>query len=987
MISLVSEWIERRTGAGQLLHEALYEPIPGGAKFRYITGSMLVFAFVTQTITGLFLWMGYSPSSQTAYESVYFIQHEMTGGWLLRGIHHFMAQAMVVVMALHLLQVIVDGAYRAPREVNYWLGLVLMKLVLGLGLTGYLLPWDQKGYWATNVATNLMAIVPLVGKDIQAIAIGGGDYGHHTLTRFFAMHAGVLPALLVVFLALHIAVFRKHGITTHAKPGDGSEYFWPKQVLFDAIGCLVLLAIVLLCVIHFDVQGLVKGDLPLAHRGAELGAPADPSLQYSAARPEWYYLFLFQLLKYFHGTQEIIGAIYIPGAVVGVLFLMPFIGKFEIGHKFNIAFIVALLLGAGALTGLAIKEDLDNPEFLQAKIDAEHEAVRTVELINRRETLEDGRLSDRRMIQKPGAVYLLRNDPLTQGPRLFAQHCASCHNYASPEQLAAAMPPAATMKLAGGSESATAEEKSADEAANGKAVEAKPAHDAHARPQPQFIVKQGAKTKSAEAIERDADGKPVYEEFRAGAPNLYRFASREWIAGVLDKGKLTAETFGEPVPSKSTDPKIKENKDHPDHFQRPVYSPYFGSTNQRGGRMAQWVAAHGELLKNDPAKDDDDVDAIVAALSAQAQLGAQQSADAKDQALIAKGAGLINQNCARGCHRFGSAGELGLAPDLTGYGSYEWMLGLISNPGHERFYRMENDRMPAFAQDLAHPERNSVSIRELSLIVDWIRGDYYRPSDEKPVLPHSEEYARKTVERARTVDKPALAVIGGAPPAPETPAQKAQRLFVANCSHCHNHTSGDGRGLVAKLSSAPNLSGFGSREWLAGLLDHEQVGGPKYFGDTKHFEGDMVTFVKDNLTELDADQKAALAALVVALSAEAQLPAQAEADKKAAEDGTLEKGKTALAGSIKDGATSCVDCHKYHDNGELGSAPDLTGYASRQWLIDFIGAPDHERFYSSGNDRMPAFAASGPGPKQALLTKDEIELLAKWLRGEPLEAK
>ena len=97
-----------------------------------------------------FLWMAYSPSTQTAWESVYYIQHEMHGGWLLRGIHHFMAQAMVVLLALHLMQVVIDGAYRAPREVNFWLGLVLMQIVLGLALTGYLLPWDQKGYWATS---------------------------------------------------------------------------------------------------------------------------------------------------------------------------------------------------------------------------------------------------------------------------------------------------------------------------------------------------------------------------------------------------------------------------------------------------------------------------------------------------------------------------------------------------------------------------------------------------------------------------------------------------------------------------------------------------------------------------------------------------------------------------------------------------------------------------------------------------------------------
>ena len=126
-------WLDQRTGYKAIVRHALYENVPGGARWRYVWGSTLTFCLAIQFITGIFLWMAYSPSSQTAYESVYYIQHEMTGGWLLRGVHHFMAQAMVVVMGLHILQVIIDGAYRAPREVNYWLGIILMQLVMGLG--------------------------------------------------------------------------------------------------------------------------------------------------------------------------------------------------------------------------------------------------------------------------------------------------------------------------------------------------------------------------------------------------------------------------------------------------------------------------------------------------------------------------------------------------------------------------------------------------------------------------------------------------------------------------------------------------------------------------------------------------------------------------------------------------------------------------------------------------------------------------------------
>ncbi len=190
MMKALFEWLDHRTGAKKLVREALYEPVPGGARWRYIWGSTLTFTFSIQVITGLILWMAYAPSSTSAWESVYFIQNEMWGGWILRGIHHFTAQAMNVLLVLHLMQVMIDGAYKAPREINFWFGIVLLQLVLGLSLTGYLLPWDQKGFWATKVATNIAAITPFIGPQLQRLIVGGADYGHHTLTRFFALHAG-----------------------------------------------------------------------------------------------------------------------------------------------------------------------------------------------------------------------------------------------------------------------------------------------------------------------------------------------------------------------------------------------------------------------------------------------------------------------------------------------------------------------------------------------------------------------------------------------------------------------------------------------------------------------------------------------------------------------------------------------------------------------------------------------------------------------------
>ena len=153
------DWLDHRTGCRAITHDALYENIPGGSRWRYVWGSTLTFALMVQFITGIFLWMAYSPSATTAWESVFYIQYEMSGGWLLRGIHHYTAQLMTILLVLHLMQVVIDGAYKAPREINFWFGIGLLVLVLGLSLTGYLLPWDQKGFWATKVSTNLHGIL------------------------------------------------------------------------------------------------------------------------------------------------------------------------------------------------------------------------------------------------------------------------------------------------------------------------------------------------------------------------------------------------------------------------------------------------------------------------------------------------------------------------------------------------------------------------------------------------------------------------------------------------------------------------------------------------------------------------------------------------------------------------------------------------------------------------------------------------------------
>ena len=660
----LADFLDDRTGYRAVMHEALYERVPGGARWRYVWGSTLVFAFMTQVITGLVLWSSYSASAQTAWESVYYIQHEMTGGWLLRGIHHVMAQAMVVLLALHLMQVVIDGAYRAPREVNFWLGLVLMMLVLGMALTGYLLPWDQKGYWATRVATNLAGLVPLVGPSLQQVVVGGPDYGHHTLTRFFAIHAGFLPATLVLMLVVHLSLFRKHGLCAKQPITRPDAMFWPDQVLKDAVAMLAVMAVVLGVILMPALRAMLEGrPIVPGELGAELGAPADPSQPYAAARPEWYFLFLFQFLKVFEGwgaNGEFFGAIVVPGLVMGVMFLMPILGRWQLGHRFNVAFTFALLAGIGLLTAMATNEDyaalwadrgsfadveklLEETEndkakiathfgndaakiaafearvkkldrirhsqsFLDAVAQAKADAGRSIELAGRPER-----------IPPAGMMELIRNDALSQGPKLFAQHCASCHVHVDP-----------------------------------------------AAPEAQAVLAQ------------------------ASAANLHGFGTAAWMRGLLDPKQVAGPA-------------------------------YFGNTAHKEGDMVNFVQND---LTDAATWKPDDIEAVIAAMAAEAGLAAAGTAPA----VVEKGRGLVadGERCGS-CHTFRDNGvAAGSAPDITGWGSREWLVGIIADPTHERFYGDTNDRMPSFgkAEEGAAP---MLTRRQIEMIADWLRGDWYRP--------------------------------------------------------------------------------------------------------------------------------------------------------------------------------------------------------------------------------------------------------------------
>ncbi|MGF1580514.1 MAG: cytochrome bc complex cytochrome b subunit [Gemmataceae bacterium] len=367
MFKAFGNWIGHRTGLKKFIDLMLIEGIPGGAKWRYVWGSCLSFVFVVQLVTGVMLMTAYSPSAENAWRSVYFIQYEMDFGWFIRGLHHFGSQTMVVLLALHMLQVVIAGAHLPPREINWWLGLALMGLVLGLSLTGYLLPWDQKGYYATQVSTKIAEGVPIIGPQIKQIVLGGPEYGNATVSRFFALHVAILPGLLMVLVIAHIAVFRKHGVTHKQEDAEKKKgWFWPDQAFRDLLVCLAIFGLMVFLVVNghgheVPPREAADGAKPglyeeLAGKGQEgmganLDAPADRATAYPA-RPEWYFLFLFQMLKYFTDDLVVVGTVVIPSAIGLLLFILPFLGSNKMGLASKIFGGVMLLLSLGAAGGL-----------------------------------------------------------------------------------------------------------------------------------------------------------------------------------------------------------------------------------------------------------------------------------------------------------------------------------------------------------------------------------------------------------------------------------------------------------------------------------------------------------------------------------------------------------------------------------------------------------------------------------------------------------
>lgn len=206
-------FIEERLEVKKYLRGFLYRKVPRGVGWWYTLGSATLIVFILLLVTGVFLMMNYSPSPDHAYDSIQHIMNDVPFGSLIRSIHYWSASAMVILVGLHGMRTFFTAAYKYPRELTWIMGVILFIAVMGAAFTGYLLPWDQRAYWATNVAAGIAGEVPLIGTWLRSILIGGNSIGAVTLTRFFAFHVAVIAPIIVLLVTAHILMVVKGGIS------------------------------------------------------------------------------------------------------------------------------------------------------------------------------------------------------------------------------------------------------------------------------------------------------------------------------------------------------------------------------------------------------------------------------------------------------------------------------------------------------------------------------------------------------------------------------------------------------------------------------------------------------------------------------------------------------------------------------------------------------------------------------------------------------
>jgi len=311
MPSKIVQWINARWPLNAVIRWSLEEEMPGGASYAYVFGSCVLLIFLLQVITGLWQLLYFVPTIDRGYSSLNYLRTEIPFGWLIHGLHYWGASAMIILVGLHISQVYIWGAYKNPRQLTWLIGVGNLLLTLGLGFTGPVLPWDERGFWEAEVAVSSAGTTPILGTLARNLLQGGSVLGQLTLSRFFFLHVAILPGILILFVILHLVAFRKFGISG---PWDEAKrkrsgFFWPDQVFKD--GAVVTFIFVILV-------GLS------AYRRPPFPGPLDIMQTFYVPKPEWYFLFFYQTLKAFQGVLEPIGTIGIPVIVTLLFLFLPF---------------------------------------------------------------------------------------------------------------------------------------------------------------------------------------------------------------------------------------------------------------------------------------------------------------------------------------------------------------------------------------------------------------------------------------------------------------------------------------------------------------------------------------------------------------------------------------------------------------------------------------------------------------------------------------
>ncbi len=392
----MGDWLEERTGWRTAARTWAHHPLAGGAPWAAAMAASVATCFGVLALTGVTLMTAYGASPQAAWASVHYVQFVQDRGWVVRGLHYWAAQGLIVLSALHVVHGALVASYRKPREVAWWVTVAVPGLAVSGAITGGVLPWDERGWWSRVVEGNVVGLAPGIGSWLQRMLLGGTELGALGLARLYAMHVVVLPLLLLGALLLRRSIVRKHGWTESRAQVVQSE-----QLARSLVVAAVVLAVA------FALTGYT--------RGAPLEAPADPMGDYPA-RPEWFLLTLYELRKAFHGSlAEFLGTALVPAAVGAYLALLPFVDR--PGRSRAIVVVAPLVVVGGgvlALTTMALRKDAQDPQYVKARAKADLRAAAAAKLAM------GG-------VPPEGALAMVRSDPELRGRDLFEQSCAGCH--------------------------------------------------------------------------------------------------------------------------------------------------------------------------------------------------------------------------------------------------------------------------------------------------------------------------------------------------------------------------------------------------------------------------------------------------------------------------------------------------------------------------------------------------------------------------------